>query len=518
MCGILDDILPVAGAVLGSFIPGIGTAAGAALGGTIGGATSGWVQNHNLTGTLEGAASGGVGGYFGGGSIANALTNAGLSTGATDAAFDTGIASATPVTTGGLETSTGGASLFGPTSGTGTAIGNAASSLGGSNLGIAGGNALSGVGSEGASFLGGLGGGTQGTGLGVGTQTGSTADLAGVIGQTGSPTASSLSGSVPGVSGSPVSNLSSTQAGQGITGPTSTSAPVSSSFEGTQAPAPGGNTAAPSIGGGGTGLESSQAMAPGGGAPNLAAMYGPDSTAAGSPVGQGIAGAEAPYSNNVQFGALGEGTSSAPGVAGNLTQGNGMDLSSLFGGGGSAGPSTDIPGQSIGANYASAANSTDQGGGFLSALGNLFGGGTGTASGGGGIGQLSPWLGLAKAGLGAYQQYAQQQAQNAYKNQIGNIFSPNGAYAQQMQSNIARQYAAMGRNAEVGPQQVQLAAALAQAQAQALGGANYGRAALTTPGASMLNSLFSTAVNPQYAPGLANLGSSAWNGLQNLFG
>jgi hypothetical protein len=59
-----------------------------------------------------------------------------------------------------------------------------------------------------------------------------------------------------------------------------------------------------------------------------------------------------------------------------------------------------------------------------------------------------------------------------------------------------------------------LAAALAQAQAQALGGNNYASAARNTSGANMLNGLFTT---PGAMQGLNTAVTSGWNGLQSLF-
>lgn len=137
---------------------------------------------------------------------------------------------------------------------------------------------------------------------------------------------------------------------------------------------------------------------------------------------------------------------------------------------------------------------------------------------------LSTAMKLFNTGMGAYQQHAQQGANNNYTNSINQIFSPQGAYAQQMQQTLARQDAAQGRNSQYGTRSVQLAAALAQAQANALGNNNYAHAATATPGASLLNGLFANFSSPQAMQGLqqfgqqaANYGSSAFNGLQNLF-
>jgi hypothetical protein len=488
MCKVFDDILPVLGSV-GGFL--IGGPAGAAIGGALGGATGNYVQNHNLLGAAVGGLTGGVGGYFGGGSLANALSGLGSSSvGAATEGFDTGLMANTSANTlGNLESSAGGAGLFGANAGTGTAIGSAANALGGAGLGVAGGDALSGISSAYPGFLGGLGGGTQGTGLGVSGATGSQADLLGALGGgngaigestslngTGGTATSNYSttgGASPYSINSPTSTLSSTQSGTGVLGNSGTTAsPIGSNIaEGSQAATTG--SGAPYGFDGGASLEGMQAAQAPGGQGAMAAMFGPDSTASASPIGQGISGtgAEVPGASNVQFGALGEGTASAPGAATGATGVNGYDNT----GAGSTGSLQDI------------------------------------------YNQVSPWARLANVGLNAYQQMAQQQKQNAYANQISNIFSPTGAYAQQMQSNIARQYAQQGRNAEYGPQQVQLAAALAQAQAQALGNQNYYRAATNTSGANALNSLFSNFSSPQAMAGLVNAGQSAYNGLSNLF-
>lgn len=470
MCGVLDDLLPVLGGIGGFLIGGPG---GAALGGALGGGISGYAQTHNILGTLEGAGMGGVSGYFGGGSLGQALENLGTAgVGAASQGFATDLASnVAPSTLGGLESTTGGAALFGPMAGTGTAIGGAAGALGGNGLGIAGGDALSGVSGAG-SFLGGLGGGAQGTGLGVGGQASSVADLSGATNQGGELATPATS---QGIAGTPVSTLSQTPTG-GITPGSAapTTSPMGSNvLEGSQAATVG--SGAPMGYGGGASLEGSQAaVAPGGDQGALAAMYGPTSTSAGSTVGQGIAGTqgEVPEAGNVQFGALGEGTAAAPGIAGNA---------------------------------ASAAGST---GVNFSDLQNLYS-------------QVSPWMRLAQSGLGAYQQYAQQQAQQQYVNQINQEFATNSPYAQQMQQTLARQDAAAGRNSQYGNRAVQLAAALTQARAQALGNQNYYRAATATPGASMLNTLFANFASPQGIQAgqqLFNAGSAGLNSLAGLFG
>jgi len=90
---LLAALLPVLGAIGGSFIPGIGTAAGMAVGGALGGAAGGLIDKNPSEAAL-GALGGGVGGYLGGsgglsslfGSGANAATGAAATGAATDAA------------------------------------------------------------------------------------------------------------------------------------------------------------------------------------------------------------------------------------------------------------------------------------------------------------------------------------------------------------------------------------------------------------------------------------------------
>jgi hypothetical protein len=493
MCKVIDDILPVVGAIGGALIGG---PFGAAIGGGLGGFTGNYAQTHNFGDAALGGLEGGVGGYFGGNGLADALQGLGSAgVGAGYAGFDMGTASTGATTLGGLETGTGGASLFGPMSGTGTAIGDAAGALGGGGLGAAGGDALSGISGASGSYLGGLGGSTQGTGLGLGSQMASNADLSGV----GSATNTAANG-VPGTVNSPLGTVSNTNP-MGATTPTPGTTPTPANgaafTDASQSATTG--SGAPVAFDGGASMEGAQAAAaPQVSQAGLSTMFGPQSTAAMSPMGSGIAGTAGDVSGNgVQFGALGEGTASAPGAAA---------------------AASDIPGQSIGSNYAQAATSAQQGGGGVNDfLNQLFGVGQGGAT-SQSVGQLSPWLGLAKSGLGAYQQYAQQQANNNYTNSINQMFAPDSPYAQQMATTLARQDAAAGRNSQYGNRAVQLAAALTQARANALGNSNYARAATATPGASMLNSLFSTMGNPQYAQGMANLGSSAFNSLSNLFG
>lgn len=356
-------------------------------------------------------------------------------------AFTTGLETTAPATLGGLESGLGGAGTFGLNAGTGTAIDSGlAQGLGAGGLGVAGPSTLTGITSGAAGAAGALGGGTAGTGL----------------------------------------------AGQGsIVPPQGPASPVD-------------------VGNGAASLEGSQTAAIPGGAPggqaNLAALYGPNSTAAGSQIGQGINASAEGSQAGPQFGALGEGTTGAPGMAG----------------------ATDIPGQSIGNGYSQAANSAAQGGGGVNDfLTSLFGNQAGVGGAGAGNGEYNALTSLLKAGLGAFQQNSQQGRYNNYVNQINDLYSPNSPYAQQMAQTLARQDAAAGRNSQYGTRATQLAAALTNDRARALTSAPYSQASFANPGANILNSLFSNFTGPQgiqNAQGLYNLGSSAFGGLSSLFG
>lgn len=136
--------------------------------------------------------------------------------------------------------------------------------------------------------------------------------------------------------------------------------------------------------------------------------------------------------------------------------------------------------------------------------------------GGSGI-QGSDVLNLGKVGMDYLGQMRQQNSQNNYANSIKDIFSPTGAYATQMQQTLARQDAAAGRNSQGGTRAVQLAAALAGKQADALGGAGYRASATATPSMNALNGIFNTFSSPQGMQSANRLGSAAFNGLSNLF-
>jgi len=88
-------LLPVLGAIGGSFIPGIGTVAGMGLGGALGGAAGGLIDHTGAAGVGLGALGGGLGGaaggFFGGGGSLGDL----FSSGAGDAAGAAGSAAST---------------------------------------------------------------------------------------------------------------------------------------------------------------------------------------------------------------------------------------------------------------------------------------------------------------------------------------------------------------------------------------------------------------------------------------
>ncbi len=337
---------------------------------------------------------------------------------------------------GGLEAGTGGGAMWGPAAGTGTAMGpGTATAMGAGNMGIAGPSSLEGVGSSAGQFSGGLGGGTQGTGIGAG----SVPDLNATVQQNALASGASPVSATGATGNAPMADMSnSLQMG------------MSSGDNGAlQAAAASPNSVAPAT----TGSDAASQAMPG--TQGLSSLYGPESTATGSPMGQTFGNTSQYGFNNVQAGALGQ-----------PTAGGNMDLSSLA---------------------------------------DLYK-------------QISPWMNLAKSGLGAYQQFRQQQAQNNYANQINNEFSPNSPYAQQMMQSLARQDAAAGRNSQYGNRAVQLAAELTKARANALGNNNYYQAATATPGASMLNSLFYNFANPQGMQGLMQAGSAGLNSLSSLFG
>jgi len=93
----------------------------------------------------------------------------------------------------------------------------------------------------------------------------------------------------------------------------------------------------------------------------------------------------------------------------------------------------------------------------------------------------SPLMGALGGGLklyGGIQDYmAARDARKAYRNNVAelrNLFSPDSAYAQQARKRIERRDAARGRNSQYGSREVELAALLADRQAQVLSSPQYG--------------------------------------------
>lgn len=106
-------LLPIAGAVAGSFIPGLGTGVGAALGGAVGGAAGGIVDHTGLTNTLLQAAGGAAGGYAGGGGLSGLFGGAGGAGSAAALAGQAGGDLFAGNTMGGATTAAGAAPAFG---------------------------------------------------------------------------------------------------------------------------------------------------------------------------------------------------------------------------------------------------------------------------------------------------------------------------------------------------------------------------------------------------------------------
>jgi hypothetical protein len=253
---------------------------------------------------------------------------------------------------------------------------------------------------------------------------------------------------------------------------------------------------------GGTGLGSTFGTAPSGidgAVPTSGGAVSPEGSQAVAP-GAFANGASATPGS--QLGPMGFDQAGAAGAAGPT---DGSNLSTLYG------PSSSAPAQPSA--MFSGMNTT----GISPALNSTASAATGNMD-PSTFQTIGDLMKLANSGLNAYQQYRQQGAQNAYAGQIQNLFSPTSPYAQQMQQTLARQDAAAGRNSQYGTRATQLAAALTQAQANALGNSNYYHAATATPGANLLNGLFTNFGSPQGMQSLYRLGSGAFNGLSSLFG
>lgn len=407
MCGILDDALPAIGAVVGGLLTSESGGWGAAIGAGLGGATDSYVQNHNFgdafkTGAIDaGTAELGSGLAQGLGSLGTAATSSGTAAGSAGSTVGSlGDTAAPELQTLGSSSASG---LQG---------------LGNTDIqGMAG-------------SLGGVGGGSAGTGATTGSGApmgygGGDANLSTVMG--------------PGNAGA-----ATTGTGSPLTGPTANPSALSSMAQ-TGSGAPMGYD-----GGTGSTLEGAQAAGPQSGAGGVQAAMG--------------------------------------GYGGDGTTGSGAPM----GFGGAGGQATNVA----------------VGGEPSAGLGGMFGTGL----------NAQDAMNIGKIGLGAYQQYGAQQKANDYANSIKDIYSPTGAYAQQMQQTLARTDAAAGRNSQGGTRAVQLAAALANGQASALGNSNYANAARYNGGANALNGIFNTFSSPQGAQSLQRIGTAGFNGLSSLFG
>ena len=201
-----------------------------------------------------------------------------------------------------------------------------------------------------------------------------------------------------------------------------------------------------------------------------------------------------------------------PAAAGAIGPQQGSDLSAMFG------PTSTAAASPMGT---AVGQSTAGVGGGITPYGATLGQDLAQGVGAQGIGDylksptgIQDLFKLGQQGLGAWQQLQKGNAARNYANSISGLFGPNSPYAQQMQQTLARQDAAAGRNSQYGTRANQLAAALTQAQSNALGGSNYAQAAQNISGTNALNGLFGL-----MGTGAGQrLGSAAFNGLSSLFG
>ena len=369
--------------------------------------------------------------------------------------------------------------------------------------------AAPGIGSGLGAAFGSLGG--AGAGAGIGADTFATG-----LGEAGAGGASSLGGLEAGMGGAamfgPAAGTGTAIGGElaanagasglGIAG----AGGLGSEFAGT------GGTYAAGLGGGTAPGLGGNAVVPG----NPSGMAGPVDLGG---AGQSLEGGQAtmaPGGNPMAAGAIGPGGQTGPmgfesAGAGGGEQGGG-NLSSMFG---PTSPSAYSPmGTTVG-------QSTAGVGGGITPYGATLGQDLSQGVGLGGIGDylksptgIQDLFKLGQQGLGAWQKIQQGNAARNYANSISSLFSPNSPYAQQMAQTLGRQDAAAGRNSQYGTRATQLAAALTQAQANALGGSNYAQAAQNTAGTNALNGLF----------GLAGTGAgqrllgAGFNSLSSLFG
>lgn len=169
--------------------------------------------------------------------------------------------------------------------------------------------------------------------------------------------------------------------------------------------------------------------------------------------------------------------------------------------------------------------------GALGPMGALAGLGISAMGPGGPNGQSGP-AGFGGGGMslndilqGAAGLYMGNRAKGQYNQQLNtlnDLFSPNSPYAQQMKQTLERRDAASGRRSQYGNREVELAAALAQAQAGALTSPGYqqamrGRQTAQNQGLNTMLALLGK--NPQIGQSIMNgvHGMLSGGGLQSLF-
>lgn len=351
-----------------------------------------------------------------------ALTGAGAGAGAAASGIGAGLGSL-----GGAESALGGASLWGPFAGTGTALGSIAGGVD-TGLGLAGSGLASGLGMAGSDVLGGLSAlgdlGNFGTGSLGGAFSGS-----GLV----SPTDLASSGALGAGSSNPFVTNGTTNLGSlfgsdtggnlGMLNPTTAGIAPDTALGSSNA-----LTTAGGVGETGTGTL--------GGITNAA--YSPNAILNGpiaaTPEGGGISGITPMSLEGSQLANQATGVFSQP-----TTWDKIMD-----------------PLRQAGQFVSDVKNDVND---FLSPIGGLTGLKT--------IGQIGQMI------VGARQQNALADAYQNQLNQINQLYAPDSPYAQQMAQTINRQDAAEGRRSQYATAATNLAAALTQAKAQALGSTAY---------------------------------------------
>jgi hypothetical protein len=223
----------------------------------------------------------------------------------------------------------------------------------------------------------------------------------------------------------------------------------------------------------GYGTEVANLAAAGGGSPFTGAA-GADAVLGGSGLATSAPGAATGAGLNLGASQLGSllGTGSGLGIAGAGATGAGLG----------AGIGASIPTGSALAGSALGGAAAGAGSGLASQfLGNASGGsgllGNIAKQAGGGLvsnllGQVLGGGGVSTAGnLGSlFTNYNQYKQMGDLIDEIKGIYSPEGAYAKKMESDLARQDAAAGRNSQYGPRLERLMGSLGDSQARALSG------------------------------------------------